>query len=196
MTQRTALDTLLRAAKAWHSALPDATRFCPWPENPSWQPRQPHTLPASDLLCRAPGTPNAKSTALLEALQSAAPFVDWRQSYTVEEVGRHFLDHYGWFELAGPEGHFVTHEARITVGYWGPGLFYPRHQHKPAELYTIVSGRATFQSDGAPDALLGPGQTRYHAPNQPHAMTTHEDPVLTVVFWRGDELAERPRLTQ
>jgi mannose-6-phosphate isomerase-like protein (cupin superfamily) len=196
MNQRAALGALLQTTRAWHAALSEAVSFSPWPDDAGWQARAPRALPASDLIRRNPGTPNARSTALLGDLQAAAAFAEWRQSYGAEDLGQHFLDHSGWFELAGPEGHFVTRKARITVGYWGPGLFYPRHQNASAELYTIVSGRATFHADGVADADLGPGQTRFHAPNQPHAMTTQDHPVLAVVFWRGERLEEAPRLAR
>jgi hypothetical protein len=41
---------------------------------------------------------------------------------------------------------------------------------------------------------LGPGDTAFHASNQPHAMTTKDKPVLAYVLWRGD-LKTPPVLT-
>ncbi|WP_135501992.1 dimethylsulfonioproprionate lyase family protein [Roseovarius aestuariivivens] len=185
----------LEQARKWHSTLPAARAFCPWPQDLRWQPRDAHPLPAADLMCADPGLVKKAAAPLLAALQAIAPYVEWRHSYTAEEVGQKFLDTFGWFELAGPEGHFRSDQARITVGYWGPGLYYPRHQHPPAELYTIVSGTALFDADGAPPRLLGPGDTRVHAPEQPHAMTTSDQPLLALVFWRGAGLDASPRLS-
>lgn len=195
MSARARLTAALDAARAWHGRVPQARDFCAWPDDLNWAARAAHRLPSSSLVLSTPGAPGAGSAALVKALQDIVGDVEWRHTYTAEEVGQHFLDHFCWFELAGPEGHFITHQARITVGYWGPGLFYPRHQHAAEELYTVLSGRALFHADGEADAWLAPGGTRLHLANQPHAMTTGEDPVLTLVFWRGTGLADPPRMT-
>lgn len=195
MTARAAFDAALSAARDWHAALPDAAAFCDWPADLRWQDRAPHPLPAADLVQTDPGAATPASAPLMTALQAIAPHVEWRHTYTLDEVGQDFLNRYGWFELAGPDGHFHSTQARITVGYWGPHLFYPRHQHGPEELYTVVSGAGLFRSDGDPDATLGPGQTRFHGIHQPHDMTTEQHPILTLVFWRGDGLDDTPRIT-
>ena len=176
--------------------MPAARDFCDWPERLIWRDHPAHLLPAADLMTTDPGKTSAASTPLLAALQALAAHLEWRHTYSEAEVGRHFLDRYGWFELAGPEGHFVTQDIRITVGYWGPGLHYARHQHTPEELYTVIAGSAIFHSDGEADATLGPGGVRYHASNQPHAMTTTDQPLLALVFWRGVGLADPPRMTE
>jgi mannose-6-phosphate isomerase-like protein (cupin superfamily) len=192
---RPLFEAALAAARDWHAALPEARTFCDWPDDLTWRDMPAAPLPASDLMVTHPGTSAEPAQALLSALQALAPHLDWRHTYTAEEVGQHFLDHYGWFELAGPEGHFLTGKARITVGYWGPGLNYARHQHEPEELYTIVSGSAVFHADGEADVTLGSGGTRFHGSNQPHAMTTRGEPLLALVFWRGAGLADPPRMT-
>ena len=195
MTARALFDDALRAAKDWHSALPAAHGFCPWPSDICYSDRAPHFLPAADLVITAPGATSLRSAPLLKALQALAPHLEWRHTYTVDEVGQAFLDNFGWFELAGPTGHFITHQTRITVGYWGPGLTYDRHHHVAEELYTVVSGQALFLSDGDADETLGADGTRYHASNQPHALQTLEDPLLVLVFWRGEGLGDAPALS-
>jgi mannose-6-phosphate isomerase-like protein (cupin superfamily) len=195
MTRRALFDEALVAARHWHQSLADVSEFCPWPEDLVWKDRLAHKLPATEQIVTEPGASSAASEDLMRALQKLAPHLEWRLTYTAEEVGQHFLDHFGWFELAGPDGHFVTHNARITVGYWNAGLAYPRHQHVAEELYTVVSGRGLFQSDGDPDEELGPGRTRFHRSNQPHALITTDSPILTMVFWRGDGLADLPALS-
>lgn len=195
MTTRALFDAALDAARNWHDALPAARDFCAWPTDIAWAEHPPHRLPAADLITSDPGFATPDSTSVLRALQDIADHVEWRHTYTVDEVGQRFLDTYGWFELAGPEGHFHSTHARITVGYWGPNLYYPRHQHGPEELYTVVSGHALFRSDGDADATLGPGDTRFHGNHQPHDMRTTDSAILTLVFWRGDGLADTPKIT-
>ncbi len=195
MTARAAFEDALEAVKAWHAALPELHQFCPWPQDLTYAERRPNPLPAMELLHSNPGTNTALSAPVLQAYQSIAPYLEWRHTYTAEEVGQHFLDTFAWFELAGPDGHFITCETRITAAYWGPGLLYDRHQHVAEELYTVISGEALFMSDGDPDETLGAGATRYHASNQPHALITQNHPLVVLVFWRGEGLADAPALT-
>lgn len=195
MTPQGLFEDALAAVKAWHEALPAASAFCQWPDDLRYQPRAPQSLPATDLVRAAPGNTSAVSTPVVQAFQSLAPYLEWRLTYTADEVGQHFLDTYGWFELAGPQGHFVTHQTRITVGYWGPGLDYPRHQHRAEELYTVLAGSALFKADGVPDRTLHAEDTCLHLADQPHAMITRDSPILTLVFWRGEGLADAPALS-
>lgn len=192
---RALFDAALAAARDWHGASPVQRGFAPWPEDLTYVSREPVQVPGLAHLVNDPGAASAASQALRDAILAIAPFVEWRLTYTEDEVGADFLQRFGWFELAGPEGHFVTNSARITVGFWGANLFYPRHQHEPEELYTIVSGAGLFHADGEDDCMLGPGATRVHGVNQPHAMTTTDAPILTLVYWRGAGLADPPRMT-
>ena len=113
---------------------------------------------------------------------------------SASEVGRDFHNRFGYCELIGPVGHFHWPEGRICISYWGSGLDYPRHEHAADELYTVVSCRALFISDGDPDAVLGAGGTRLHQSWQPHAIRTADAPVLTVIAWRND-LDGLPRIS-
>ncbi|MEQ9259885.1 MAG: dimethylsulfonioproprionate lyase family protein [Roseovarius sp.] len=193
---RALFDTALEAARHWHAAYPVQSAFAPWPGALAYAERPAVSVPALAHLTADPGTATEPAALFLrDALLAIAPHAEWRLTYTEEEVGADFLQRFGWFELAGPDGHFLTHELRITVGFWGAGLFYPRHQHEPEELYTVVSGEALFHADGEADARLGSGATRLHLSNQPHALTTEAAPVLTLVYWRGDGLANDPRMT-
>ncbi len=195
MTQRAALDHLLHAARDWHAALPEMAAFKPWPDDLHYVDRAPHPLPHIPIMLANSGNTTDISQPLRDAVLTGAPFLEWRHTYTEAEVGRHYLDNFGWFELAGSEGHFETDQARITFGYWGPGLFYPRHQHGPEELYSAVSGSALFHADGEEDTEIAAEGTRQHKPYQPHAMTTEDHPILTMVLWRGEGLSELPRIS-
>ena len=195
MTGRRALfDAAIDAARDWHGALPEMAAFCDWPDDLSWRELAARRLPVADLIAADPGACSAASERMRDALVAIAPHVEWRQSYSEAQVGRRFLDSYGWFELAGPKGHFETRKCRVTVGYWSPDVHYPDHCHEPEELYTVVSGRATFHSEGDPDEELGPGGVRFHASRQLHAMTMTDSPILTLVLWRGGGLADPPQM--
>ena len=172
MTARAALERLLAAARDWHAALPH--------------------IP---LMLANPGATTPASAPICATLLAAAPHVEWRHTYSETEVGRDFLNAFGWFELAGPDGHFITRQTRMTVGFWGPGLHYDWHQHPAEEIYSVVAGAGRFALDGAPDQMLGAGETRFHPGETRHALTTTDQPVLTFVLWRGDGLADDPRMS-
>jgi hypothetical protein len=52
-----------------------------------------------------------------------------------------------------------------------------------------------FESDGESFATLGPAEHRFHASHQPHAMTTTNSAILTLVLWRGPNLRGLSQLT-
>jgi len=132
--------------------------------------------------------PDAPTTRLHKAVQAAASHVNWQFIYSEDQVGRHFLDNYAYFELIGPTGHFQSAQCNAYIGYWGPDLYYPAHYHASEELYFVLSGAALFESEGVAPATLGPGASRFHASYQPHAMTTKDSAILTLVLWRGPDL--------
>ncbi|MCY4206919.1 MAG: dimethylsulfonioproprionate lyase family protein [Roseovarius sp.] len=196
MNIRRLFEDAIESARDWHAHLPEAREFCPWPDDLAWKERPAHALPSARLVAESPGAAIKSSMSLAKALGRLVPRIEWRHKYAEEEVGRDFLDRYCWFELAGPDGHFISGKARMTVGYRRTHLHYPRHQRAPEELYTVLSGQATFHSDGEEDETLDPEGVRMHRVNQPHAPTTGEMPVPAFELWRGDNLASEPGMTK
>ena len=135
------------------------------------------------------------TTPLHRAIQHAATHVNWQFIYSEAEVGRHFLDNCGYFELIGPTGHFHSDKCNAYIACWGPDLYYPAHHHASEELYFALSGAAMFESDGAVATALGPAEHRFHASHQPYAMTTTDNAILTLVLWRGSDLRGLSQLT-
>ena len=182
----------LEAARTLHSQVPAMTEFGDWPDDLSFAERPACAVPATELMPRLPGTANQHTAPLQQALAALSPYLEWRLTYSEAEVGRDFLDRYGWFELAGPTGHFHSAKLRMTVGYWGPQLWYPWHEHGPEELYTIVSGGAYMLAEGEDDRRLVAGDTRLHRSSQRHALQTEAEPLLAFVLWRGEGLDQMP----
>lgn len=191
---REAFATLLAAVDNLIRATPLLRDFVAWNAD----------MPFADLpLIEAPAIPlvkmiNAAETPetapLVAAVRAAAGYAFWQHTYTEAEVGRDFLDQYGWFELVGPGGHFHSTENRIYLAFWGANLHYPSHLHEAEELYYIISGGALFHADGLPSEVLAPGHSRHHLSNQPHAMDTHSEPVLALILWRGSGLNGAARM--
>ena len=172
-----------------HSELKE---FGEWPSNPDYVEKPSSYVPAARTLSQWNLVDESPEAEFHKAIQTVLDAAFWKQTYTESEVGDAFLARYGYFELLGPDGHFHSDNLRAYVGYWGPGLRYDWHHHEAEEIYCILSGAAEFHLDGDRSMWLRRRDTRYHSSNQPHAMTTTVEPVLTFVLWRGRGMAGLP----
>jgi len=190
----TPLDDLLAHTRALWIGTPSLADFTPFPDDlvPTTQSSNP--APAAQKIMDWQAAPNPITGTIHTAVQKAAHLVNWQFIYSEAEVGRHFLDNYAYFELIGPTGHFHSAQCNAYIGYWGPHLYYPAHHHASEELYFVLSGEALFESDGDAAATLGPTEHRRHASHQPHAMTTKDSAILTLVLWRGPDLGGSSQL--
>ncbi len=187
------LDDVLAAAQRLHQSHSALSEFGPWPTDLSATDLQPCAVPAADLVrdFERPGT--GRTQALIDAVRATTHLAHWKRTYTEEEVGADFLQRYGYYELFGPTGHFHSTQLRGYIGYWGEGLNYDWHSHQAEELYLTLAGGAMFRIEGN-EALVGPDQTRVHASWQSHAMITSDQPILTFVLWRGEGMADLPKM--
>lgn len=196
MTSAAPQDAFLRAYHALTlliAANPELMAFAGWPYAPLVEkPAKP--IPAAQILKDWAEGHSDITLSLHQAARDIADHAGWEQTYTEEEVGAEFLSRYGYIELVGPSGHFQSDGVRAYLAYWGENLYYPWHLHEAEELYYIVSGHALFEAEGLPPQVLGPGDIRIHASNQPHAMTTTDSPILALVLWRGAGLEGLPRM--
>ena len=185
------MQALLDATRDLHQSTPALQDFAPWPDDLTPQDIAPVPCPAIDLVRALPD-----ASPLTRPIQNAAAFAKWKRTYTTEEVGQHFLDHYGYFELFGPYGHFHSTQARGYIAYWDAELDYGWHNHEAEELYYSLQGTPRFLSRNQPDCLLAPGQSRYHAPWEIHGMKTLDTSFLCYAVWRGPGLADLPAMEQ
>lgn len=155
---------------------------------------EPATLPAVAALPRCRGLAAPATAALTEAVIAAAPELCWRQSYTDDEVGAHFLANYGWFNLVSPDGPYRSEACRVSVGYWGAGLDYPDHRHDPEEIYLVLAGSARFRRAGSPPRPVGPGGTYHNPAGVMHGTAMTPGPLLAMAFWKGERLTAKPDL--
>ena len=174
-------EALLAEARVVHERSVELCNFAPWPHDLRYVDLAPAFVPAVRQMALWP-----PENSFHAAIQAVVPFGDWKRTYSEAEVGYGFLQDYGYIELFGPNGHFHSRTARAYVAYWGRGLYYPAHRHEAEELYFVISGSGTFEAEGLETVRLGPGQMRLHRPNQSHAMTFKDSPILTYILWRGD----------
>lgn len=189
-----AFDTLFTSVGDFVRAVPELRDFAPWPDQPAFAALTQQSVPAIPLVegLTAPTTP--QTAPIVAAVQAVASVAHWQLTYSEDEVGLDFINRYGWFELLGPTGHYFSDSLRAYIAFWGEGLTYAMHLHEPEELYVVLAGSAEFHSLSQPSAMVRPEGTRYHASNQPHAMETLAEPVLTLVLWRGSGLQASARL--
>ena len=187
--------TLLQLARAAHAEHPDLRAFCDFPDDLSRLPANAHRIPATELLAAETGlTSKGQYSGFCDGFIACSPLADWRQTYQDTNIGEDFLSRFGSYELIGLEGTFHSHQMRSFVVYAPAGLHYPWHHHPAEELYLVLAGEAEFTLLGESPRILRPGDTVYHATMRPHAMTTHDHPVMAYVLWRGN-LTGLPVLT-
>lgn len=190
----TALRSVFDAASVLVRDTPELRTFSDWPVDVPSSQLTPTDVPGTALLEGFRDQVPEQALALFEAILAAIPEAEWRQTYSEDEVGRHFLDRYGYFELLGPSGHFRSDETRAFIGFWGAGLEYDWHHHEAEELYFVLAGEAVFEAEGMQPRTLKPLDHQLHTSNQPHAMNTLDSGVLTFVLWRGAGLGNPPQM--
>ncbi len=196
MTTPDQMDVLLQAIGEVYRNTPALAEFEPWPSeferaDPGFQ-----DIPCRTLVEGFSDTGIAATEPVIEAIRNAAGSAFWLQTYTEEEVGRDFLNRYGYFEVFGPTetAHFKTDGLSGYVGYWGDGLNYDWHNHEAIELYYCLAGEALFKLEGDEDKSMTAGDARLHKSFQKHALDTRDKPFLCLAFWRGKGLADLPMM--
>ena len=117
-------------------------------------------------------------------IKKVSPYVNWKQNYKEKDVGKIFLDKFGYFELFGPTGHFLTSDMSLFFIFFDKETHYTWHNHEAEELYFVISGSAKFESEGDKSEVLYKTKSRFHKSFQPHSLTTFDDKCLCLVVWR------------
>jgi hypothetical protein len=132
--------------------------------------------------------------ALVEAIEALASEFDWRQTYAEADFGARFLQNYGWSELIGERGAFISEAIACGVLLLGPNIEYPAHSHEAEELYLPLAGRASWRSDKSEWRLREPGTLIHHPSWTTHAMRTAGEPLLAAYIWRAGDLSAKSRI--
>ena len=187
--------SLFEKARALHETHRDVRAFCDFPIDLERRKTRPCHIPASSLMQQDQALTSDKiHSGFRDAVVACAQLADWQQAYKDTNIGEDFLNRFGHFELIGQEGVFHSTQVRSFFVYANAGLHYPWHHHPAEELYLVLAGEAEFMTKGEYPKTLRPGKTTYHATMTPHAMVTHNHPVLAYVLWRNN-LSDPPLLT-
>ena len=159
-----------------------------WPVDIVLPAQTPTRLPVLRHLPQAMGVTAPETEALAALLIAAVGALEWRQSHTEAELGRKFIENYGWTEILRAD--------RLACGFLvlGPRTEYPTHRQAPEEICIPLAGTAFWQRGNRPFAPRPPGMVIHHPSWLPHAMRTSDEPLLALYVWRGDLLEDRPVL--
>jgi len=176
---------------------PALERFKPsmraWGED--WQAITPTYLAAADFLDAASVSDNPRTQALLTVFERHKNRLHWEQSYTKEEdlVPDAMLAGYGFAEIIGQRGPFVSERIRAGIAVWGPDINYPRHQHQAEEVYVVLTGSAEFTVGSAAESRHSAGDVVYVESNTPHGFRTTGQNLVVYYLWQAGDLRQQSR---
>lgn len=156
-----------------------------------WKPVEPSHGVASDHLASTIDSTFADAIPVVTQFVAHRASRQWEQTYSATDgvVGDDMLASYGFAEIVGPRGPFVSTNIRGGIGLYGPNMTYPLHRHGPDEVYVVVSGTARFTVDGAVSSR-GPGDV-VHVPSlTEHGFTTNGAPLVVLYLWQNGSLRE------
>lgn len=187
--------SLWDATRAVADGIPAVRRFAAnLPQDPTFVAPKANRLPVHPRLRGMLAQSGVQTRDLANAVVDVIDDAEWQQTYSEAQVGRTFLDAYGWFNIMSPDGPFLSEHWRIALAVWGKGLIYPAHAHIPEELYFVVAGGALFHAADRQSEWLGPGDTRHHPSNVQHGMEFGDTPLVALAFWKGEALMEASKL--
>lgn len=192
---RPALDAAFAAARDLHQH-PDLIEFAEFPQDITNLPVQPHHIPAADRMMAETCFDTGPFADQARALMTPWKEVVWRETYRGTHLYEDYLQRFACYKLIGQNAPFVSQQMGGFLLYATANLDYPWHHHPAEELYLILGGAAEFQAEGEAERTLRPGDTIFHTANQPHRMTTFDQPVLCWVVWRPPHMDVKPVLTE
>ena len=127
-----------------------------------------------------------------------AGYTNWAQPYP-DYIGQPDMDalraNYAYCPVIGAAEDLISRNASTSLylsdevfaglALQGPGVVYPAHVHKAAEIYWVISGTADWQW-GDEWSTHGPGAVIFHDTGVRHATVTGDEPQLLLFAWVTD----------
>lgn len=127
---------------------------------------------------------NTETEPLLDLIKEVADYLPWKYNYEDRSDLGSYL---GWAELIGPEAPFRTSEYCLGFTLISPNTLYPEHKHPATELYKVLSGTSDWTLEGV-TTPRSPGDIILHPSNRVHKMETHEETLLALYTWTGNDV--------
>ena len=153
-------------------------------------------LPATRFMSPSLSLTHPGTHALVALFEAEKANLKWEQSYSRADgvVGEDMLSGYGFAEVIGKQGPFVSEKVRSGIGVWGPDIDYPLHRHRAEEVYVVLAGSARFQlgdGDNVSSGVRGPGDV-VHVPSMlTHGFATGQEPLVVFYIWQAGDLREK-----
>lgn len=160
-----------------------------------WVATSPAYLPAADFLADAISISIARGSELLTLFERHKTRLRWEQSYRRQDalVPQAMLDGYGFAEIIGQQGPFVSDRIRAGVCIWGPGIVYPRHQHQAEEVYILLAGSAGFKVGDSAELEYSAGEVVFVESNTMHGFRTTDQALVVCYLWQAGDLRQVSR---
>jgi hypothetical protein len=123
---------------------------------------------------------------IVKALRPITHQLNWSRFYEEDEWNRSFINRCANGACVGPLGILKSDDLVLDVFVLGPHTLYPPHGHAAVEIYYILCGNPLFQIDNSPWEEKSAGSFSFHPSNVVHATRTTNEPMLSVIVWRGD----------
>ncbi len=159
-----------------------------------WSGVAPRHLAASDLMAGALplGQPGSAEHDLLALYVRERASRCWEQSYTeADAVGADMLAGYGFAEIVGKRGPFLSERIRAGVGVFAAGIDYPPHRHAAEEIYIVLAGSGMFRLGDAPPVRQKAGDVVHLTSKLVHGFTMGDEPLVILYLWQGGDLREK-----
>jgi hypothetical protein len=158
-----------------------------------WKDPVSRYLPVSDYLDLQFEIGSKESISVLGLFSRFRQDLNWEQSYSAEDnlVGKDMLNGYGFAEIVGKRGPFISESIRAGIAIWGPEINYPIHQHQADEIYSILDGSARFTVGDDASVWKCAGDNIFIPSNLPHGFSTADQALIVLYFWKGGDLRQR-----
>ncbi|RWI27890.1 dimethylsulfonioproprionate lyase family protein [Mesorhizobium sp.] len=137
----------------------------------------------------------ANAQPLARLLAQRRGELHWGQTYSEADLGKTFIDNYGWLEVFGTRGHFVNDEVAAGLLILGPDIVYPDHHHVAEEIYIPLTGGTQWRMGEGDFRRREAGEVIHHASDVSHAMRTGKEPLLALYIWRGGPLTAKSTIS-
>ena len=172
----------------------DLKNFTKLPKKSKYSNKKPHSIPVTKKI-KNWKSDSIKTKKIFDNIIELLPYINWKQTYSEKDVGKTFLNKFGYFELIGPTGHFFSKKISLFFIFFDVNTFYTWHNHEAEELYFVLNGKAKFKSKGDASKVLIPLKSRFHKNFQPHSLSTFNNKCLSIVVWR-DKLNSKVRVVK
>lgn len=158
-----------------------------------WVPTPKKELPVTRFLDKAVESACHESHDLLSLFARYSKKLKWEQTYTQgkDSIGDDMVNGYGFVEIIGKWGPFVSTQVRAGIGLFAPNVNYPMHYHGAEEVYCLLSGSADFRFDEGLTQRRDAGDTVYIRSMRHHGFRILSSPLAIFYIWQAGDLREK-----